>query len=98
MHLKGISPFKMHKIIFFPKNLKQIIGSTNKFRYGRVTITKLIFYLAKSNETDETGYNLTAINKDYLNQTWITFYFLSTLVHMWERYLALYKFYKYNYE
>ena len=32
MHLKGISPFKMHKIIFFPENLKkQQLDFTSKF-------------------------------------------------------------------
>ena len=30
--LKCISPFKMHKFIFFPDNLKKILGFTNKFR------------------------------------------------------------------
>ena len=25
-------PFKMHKILFFPENLKKIIGFTSKFR------------------------------------------------------------------
>ena len=30
--LKGILPFKMHKIIFFPENLKKILGLTGKFR------------------------------------------------------------------
>ena len=30
--LKGISPFKMHKIIFFPENLRKILGFTSKFR------------------------------------------------------------------
>ena len=30
--LKGISPFKMHKILFFPENLKKILGFTSKFR------------------------------------------------------------------
>ena len=30
--LKGISPFKMHKIIFFPENLKKNLGFTSKFR------------------------------------------------------------------
>ena len=30
--LKGKMPFKMHKIIFFPKNLKKILGFTSKFR------------------------------------------------------------------
>ena len=31
MHFEGISPFKMHKIIFFPDNLKKILGFTSKF-------------------------------------------------------------------
>ena len=30
--LKGISPFKMHKIIFFLDNLKKNLGFTSKFR------------------------------------------------------------------
>ena len=30
--LKSISPFKMHKMIFFPENLKKILGFTTKFR------------------------------------------------------------------
>ena len=30
---KGISPFKMHKIIFvFPENLKKILSFTSKFK------------------------------------------------------------------
>ena len=29
MHLKGISPFKMHKVIFFPENLEKILGFTS---------------------------------------------------------------------
>ena len=28
--LKGILPFKMHKIIFFSENLKEILGFTSK--------------------------------------------------------------------
>ena len=53
--LKGILPFKMHKIIFFPfkihkiiflpEILKRILGCTSKFRYGRVTLNTGIFYL-----------------------------------------------------
>ena len=31
-HLKGILPFKMHKIIFFPEKRKKILGFTSKFR------------------------------------------------------------------
>ena len=30
--LKAISPFKMHKKIFFPENLKKSLGFTRKFR------------------------------------------------------------------
>ena len=46
--LKGISPFKMHKIIFFPENLKKILGFTSKFRKGWVTLnTGVFFYLAQ---------------------------------------------------
>ena len=33
----------MHKIIFFPENLKKILGFTSKFRYGRVTLNTGIF-------------------------------------------------------
>ena len=29
---KGEMPFKMHKINFFPENLKKILGFTSKFR------------------------------------------------------------------
>ena len=32
MHFECISPFKMHKIIFFPENLKKILGCTSKLR------------------------------------------------------------------
>ena len=41
--LKGISPFKMHKIIFFSENLKIILGFTRKFRKGQVTLNTSIF-------------------------------------------------------
>ena len=44
--LKGKLPFKMHKIIFFPENLKKILGFTSKFRQGRVTLNAGVFYLA----------------------------------------------------
>ena len=30
--LKGISPFKMHKIIYFPENMKKILDFASKFR------------------------------------------------------------------
>ena len=30
--LKGILPFKMHKVIFFPENMKTILGFTSKLR------------------------------------------------------------------
>ena len=30
--LKGISPFKMHKIIFFPEKPGKKLGFTSKFR------------------------------------------------------------------
>ena len=30
--LKGILPFKMHKIIYVPENLEKILGFTSKFR------------------------------------------------------------------
>ena len=32
MHFERNLPFKMHKIIFFPENLKKILGFTSKFR------------------------------------------------------------------
>ena len=43
--MKGILPFKKHKIIFFPKNLKKIIGFTSKSRLGRVTLNTGIFFI-----------------------------------------------------
>ena len=43
--LKGISPFKMHKIICFSENLKKNLGFTSKFRYDRVTLNAGIVYL-----------------------------------------------------
>ena len=30
--LKGILPFKIHKFIYFPEDLKKILGFTSKFR------------------------------------------------------------------
>ena len=36
--LEGEMPFKMHKIILFPENLKKILGFTLIFRTGRVTL------------------------------------------------------------
>ena len=42
---KGISPFKMLKIIFFFENLKKFLGFTNTFRQGRVTQNSGIFGL-----------------------------------------------------
>ena len=36
--LKGISPFMISEIIFFPENLKKILGFTSKFSKGRVTL------------------------------------------------------------
>ena len=37
--LKGNTPFKMHKIIFFlKKNPEKILGFTSNFRQGRVTL------------------------------------------------------------
>ena len=32
MHFERQMPFKMHKVIFFPENLKKILGLTSKFR------------------------------------------------------------------
>ena len=46
--LKGISPLKMHKIIFFPGYLKKVLGFTSKFRLGGVTLNTGIFFLAFS--------------------------------------------------
>ena len=34
---------KMHKIIFFPENLKKFLGFTSKFRQGQVTLNTGIF-------------------------------------------------------
>ena len=47
-HRKGlfIAPFKMHKIIFFPENLKNNLGFASKFRYCRFTLNTGILYLA----------------------------------------------------
>ena len=39
--LKGISPFRMHKIIFFPENLKKIPGFTS---LDQVTLNICIFF------------------------------------------------------
>ena len=36
--LKGISPFKMHKIIFFPENLKKIQFPSKFVNLGRVEL------------------------------------------------------------
>ena len=36
--LKGILPFKIHKIIFFPENLKKNLRFTSKLREGLVTL------------------------------------------------------------
>ena len=41
--LEDILPFKMHKIIFFPENLKKILGFTSKFRLDRVTLNTGIY-------------------------------------------------------
>ena len=42
---KAILPFKMHKIIFFPENLKKILGFTSKFMKGQVTLNTGIFFI-----------------------------------------------------
>ena len=42
--LKGISPFKMHKIIFFPENMKKILGFTSKFMKDRATLDTGILF------------------------------------------------------
>ena len=47
--LKGISSFKMHKIIYFSRKPEKILGFSSKFKKGRVTLnTGIIFYLALS--------------------------------------------------
>ena len=51
--LKGISPFKMHKIIFFPENLKKILGFTCKFRQVQVTLNTGIFLFGLINNLIE---------------------------------------------
>ena len=44
--LKGISPFKMHTIIFFPENLEiKILGFTSKFTYGQITQNMYRYFL-----------------------------------------------------
>ena len=40
--LKGILPFKMHKIIFFPENLKQILGFTRTLRSNHTFMSALL--------------------------------------------------------
>ena len=47
-------PFKMHKIMFFPENLKKILGFTSKFRQGWVTLNAGIFYFALAEEKNNT--------------------------------------------
>ena len=44
--LKEISPFKMHKVIFYQGNLKKILHFTSKFSLGLFTLNTCIFYLA----------------------------------------------------
>ena len=41
--MKGILPFKMHKIIFFQKTWTFFLGFTSKFTYGRVTLNTCFF-------------------------------------------------------
>ena len=36
---------KMHKIIFFPENLKKILGFTSKFRKGPFSLNTGIFFI-----------------------------------------------------
>ena len=43
--LKGILPLKMHKIIFFPENLRKVQGFTSKVRNSRVALNIHFFYL-----------------------------------------------------
>ena len=44
--LKCTSPFKMHKIIFFPENLKKIWVSPVNLGRVRLLLTQVFFYLA----------------------------------------------------
>ena len=52
--LKGILPFKMHKIIFFPENLKKLLGNKGSpVNFGGVGLpkTQVFFYLAFPTDT-----------------------------------------------
>ena len=46
----------MHKIIFFPENLKKILCLTSKFRYGWVTLNTGIFFLFGLNKGNTALY------------------------------------------
>ena len=35
----------MHKILFFQENLKKVLGSTSKFRWGELALNAGIFFL-----------------------------------------------------
>ena len=43
--LKGISPFKMHTIIYFFRKPEKILGFTSKFRSGWVTLNTGFFFI-----------------------------------------------------
>ena len=45
MHFERHFAFQNAYKSIFPENLKQILGFTSKFRYGRVTLNTAIFYL-----------------------------------------------------
>ena len=40
--MKSEMPFKMHKIIFFSRNLKNNLGFISEFRQGRATLNKCV--------------------------------------------------------
>ena len=48
--LKGISPFKMHTILFFSRKPEQILGYNSKFRYDRVNLDTGIFIWPKETQ------------------------------------------------
>ena len=43
VHLKGISPFKMHNLFCFSRKPEKRLGFTSKFRQGWVTLTQAFF-------------------------------------------------------
>ena len=52
--LRGISPFKMHKIIFFPRKPEKILGFNIKFRQCWVTLNTGIFLFGRMLNGSET--------------------------------------------